>query len=373
MTARERLLRIFRGEVPDRPAVRLWGPEPGQTLLHPAYEPVYRLALERTDLVAMQSSPFDLHWGSAWDKICRTREEPTESEQWVDSITEVATPDGTLRSIYQRSTQDLPGYQKEYLLKEPADIKKALSVPYEPCPFSADAFLASEAALGDRGITMLCLEHAMYGLQQLIGSENFAYWSVECRDLLLEAMSIFAERIREQALRAFEAGIDTVFGWVGPELCIPPLMSPRDFDDFVFRFDQPLIELIHERGARVWVHCHGNMGPVLERFVEMGADVLNPMEPPPIGDLTLAEAFARVGDQMGLEGNIETHELMTATPERLRELVREAIEAGRGRRFILCPTSGYMEWPNPEARYIENYLTFIREGLRAAEAVAAGK
>jgi uroporphyrinogen-III decarboxylase len=168
-------------------------------------------------------------------------------------------------------------------------------------------------------------------------------------------------------IQAFEAGLEPAFAWVGPELCIPPLMSPKDFEDFVSRFDKPLIDLIHERGGHAWVHCHGKMGPVLERFVEMGVDVLNPMEPPPMGDLTLEEAFARVGDRMALEGNIETHELMSASKERIRDLVREAIEAGSGRRFILCPSSGYMECPEPDARLIENLLTFIEEGVRCAE------
>jgi uroporphyrinogen-III decarboxylase len=183
---------------------------------------------------------------------------------------------------------------------------------------------------------------------------------------LLEAIEIFSKRIREHATRAFDAGLKPIFAWVGPELCIPPLMSPRDFDEFVLPFDKPLCDLIHERGGYVWVHCHGKMGPVLERFVRMGVDVLNPIEPPPMGDITLPEAFARVGDRMGLEGNIETHDLMTATPERMRTLVRQAMEAGKGRRFILCPSSGYMEAAQPTERNIQNLLTYLDEGARCA-------
>jgi len=160
-----------------------------------------------------------------------------------------------------------------------------------------------------------------------------------------------------------EASPKLVFGWVGPEVYIPPLLSPRDFEEFCFRFDKPLIDSIHEAGASVWVHCHGNMSRVLERFVEMGVDVLNPVEPPPMGDITLSEAFAAIGHRMGLEGNIETHDLMTASPERVRELVREAIEAGRGYRFILCPSSGFMPMRLPSPLFIRNLRVFIEEGL----------
>lgn len=269
MTNRERLRRVFAGRLPDRPAVRLWGIRPQQMKsLHPAYEPVYQMAMEQT--------------------------------------------------------------------------------------------------LGDRGLTIFGLDHAMWGLQRLIGTESFALWSLEHRGLLLQAIEVFSQRIREHVKRVFEAGLRPVFGWGGPEVCIPPLMSPDDFEEFVFQFDKPLIDLIHEGGGYTWVHCHGRMGPVLDKFVRMGADVLNPVEPPPMGDITLPEAFARVSHTMGLEGNIETHELMTADQERIRSLVHEALDAGRGRRFILCPSSGYLQ-PQPDDRLIENLLTFVREGVRYAQ------
>ena len=368
MTSRERLNRIFQGKLPDRPPVKIWGIRPGGKLLHPAYEPVYRMARERTDLMVNASSGFDIHWGQAAREIFEHKNRPTDSEEWIDVVTSVHTPEGRLQSIHRRSTVGKPGYQTEYLLKQPDDIKKVLSVPYRPFPFSTASFQEMEKKIGDRGVTHYSLPHAMHAVERLIGSESFAMWSIECRDLLLEVTGVFARRIRDQVNRVFDAGLCPTFGWVGPELCIPPLMSPQDFEDFVFAFDAPLIDLIHERGGSVWVHCHGKMGPVLERFADMGVDVLNPIEPPPMGDVTLSEAFARVGDRMGLEGNIETHDLMTGTHEEVTEIVREAIEAGVGYRHILCPCSGYMEWPDPDERFIQNFLIYIEEGVRCAEA-----
>lgn len=370
MNSRERLLSIFRGGVPDRPAVRLWSARPGQELLHPAYEPVRDAAVATTDLVVSAGSRFNVHWG-AEKPPTGTEERPGPSAEWVDQVTTIDTPAGRLRSVYRAGVDGRPGYQVEHLVKEPADLKCLLSVPYAPFPFDAADFEKSEALLGDRGITMFGLDHPMYALERLIGSQNFALWSRDCREDLLEVVAVYADRILEHAKQALHAGIRGVFGWVGPELCIPPLMSPADFDAFVMPYDRALCGAIHEAGGRVWVHCHGRMGPVLERFVEMGVDVLNPIEPPPLGDLTLAEAFARVGDRMGLEGNLETHDLMTLPADRVRALVAEALAAGRGRRFILCPTSGYMETPQPTLRFIENLLTYVTEGVRLAEALAA--
>jgi hypothetical protein len=216
---------------------------------------------------------------------------------------------------------------------------------------------------------MFGLPHAMYGLEDLIGSANFAIWSRECRGEMVEVMSEYGRRIMDHVKAALSAGIRGVFGWVGPELCIPPLMAPKDFDEFVTLFDKPIIDEIHNAGGRVWVHCHGKMGPVLERFVDMGVDVLNPVEPPPMGDVTLQQAFARIGNRMGIDGGIETHDVMTAPASRIRELVHKSLDAGRGHRFIFCPTSGYMEDPEPTARHMQNQLIIINEGVQYAESL----
>ena len=54
--------------------------------------------------------------------------------------------------------------------------------------------------------------------------------------------------------QALAADIGDCFGWVGPELCIPPLASPAHFREYCFEYDKPLIDLIHDAGKLVWVH-----------------------------------------------------------------------------------------------------------------------
>ncbi len=369
MTGRERYEAIFRGDVPDRPAVKLWGCDAARRPRHIAFEPIRDLALRMTDLVFSAGSAFSLYAGRRAGEVTRSVRRPGASPEWVEQVTVLHTPLGDLEEIYLASTGNRPGYHKTYFLKEPDDIRKVLALPYEPFPFSSQDWERRVAEVGDRGIAMFGLDHAMYGLQRLIGSENFALWSREASDLMLEAMTCFAERIRDHARRALEAGVRGVFGWVGPELCIPPLMAPADFDRYVAALDRPLIDLIHDAGGRVWVHCHGRMGPVLERFAAMGVDVLNPIEPPPMGDMTLDEAFARVGNRMGLEGNLETHDLMTGTPETLRPRITAALAAGRGRRFILCPSSGYDENVEPSRQEILNWRFYVEESVSLADAM----
>jgi len=368
-TRRERLLNIFQGKTPDRAAIKIWGASPYGPCRIAAFEDVRQLAVDKTDLVVGSSSKFHLYCGSHSSDCIETEIKPTDSEDWQDQVTVFHTPLGDLREVFSRSTCSKPGYEKEYLLKEPDDIKKLLSMPYSPYVFSAENHNQTEGEIGDRGVAMFGLDNAMYGLVRLIGSENFALWSFDYEELMLEAIGVFSERLCQHAEAALANNISGVFGWVGPELCIPPLMSPAAFDTYSYGFDKRLIDIIHNAGSYVWVHCHGRMKAMISRFVEMGVDVLNPIEPPPMGDLSMQEAFAAVGDRMALEGNIETHDFMVCTQEQLRAKIHETLDAGFGRRLILCPSSGYMENTQPTRREIDNWIFYINESIRYAESV----
>jgi len=370
MTRKQRLMAIFEGRAPDRSAVKVWGVSPGAQSLHPAYDAVRDLGVEKTDLFGGGGSAFNIYFGTHSRELSEQFTRPTASPDWNDVVTIIHTPMGDLQGIHLQSTKKRPGYEKEYCLKEPGDIRKLLSLPYDAFPFDAEGFHKAEEQLGDAGVVMFGLDHPAYALQRMTGSENFALWSIEHADLMTEAIEVFAERVRAHAKAALAAGIGGIFGYVGPELCIPPLVSPPAFERFCFDIDKPLMDLIHDAGGRVWMHCHGRMRRVIVRFADMGIDVLNPIEPPPMGDVTMAEAFELIGDRMGLEGNIETHDIMTATKEQLRAKIHDSLSAGKGRRMILCPSSGYNENPEPTAREIENWLFYIEEGVRVAEEMA---
>jgi hypothetical protein len=373
MTRRERLNAVIEGKTPDRPAVKVWGADPRGSVSQTGFEQVRQRAVEKTDLFIRSGSEFHIYAGRHAERLIQREEVSTTTPEWLQVITTYHTPQGELREVFQKSTCGKPGYEIEYLLKEPVDIRKLLSLPYEPFSFDAKPYRDADACVGERGLAMFGLDHAMYALQRLIGSENFALWSLTDDELLLEAMQVFAKRLHGHAQAAIAAGLGkAVFGWVGPELCIPPLMSPAAFDRYVAALDKPLIETIHNAGGRIWVHCHGKMRPVIRRFVDMGVDVLNPIEPPPMGDICMAEAFALVDDRMGLEGGVETHDLMTAPQARIQEMVHAVLDSGRGRRLILCPSSGYTESVVPSTNEIGNWLYFIDEGVRYAESLVNG-
>jgi uroporphyrinogen-III decarboxylase len=136
-------------------------------------------------------------------------------------------------------------------------------------------------------------------------------------------------------------GVGPYFSMAGHEYVAPPLHSPRDFYDFNVRYDKPINDLIHDAGGRVHVHCHGSLRLVLQGFVDMGVDVLHPVEAPPMGDITAAEAKAIARGKLCIEGNIQIAAMYEHTPEQVQEeavaLIADAFDDRRG--LIVSPTA----------------------------------
>ncbi len=162
------------------------------------------------------------------------------------------TPKGTLVSSYFRSLEGKPGYQAKHLLETPEDAEKWLSMPWSPPVVDCSEWPAAVAELGDDGLLMAGLSEAMYAINDLTGSEVWGYWLVEERELLHRLVGEAQRRQMYVLKEMLAAGVTQAFAYVGPELCIPPLASPKDFEDFVVRYDQPMHDLIR-RGRRAGV------------------------------------------------------------------------------------------------------------------------
>ncbi len=370
LTSAERIMRIFQNKEIDRPALKLWGADLNTgRLLHPAYKPVAQLAAETTDLFGGAGFAFNIFAGSNTDRYIEQYVTETKNPDWVHQHTVLHTPKGPLHQIYQKSTKGEPGFIIEHMVKEPADMEKLLSMDYTPFSVNLTNYDNSVAQLGDRGVVMIGLPHAAYTVQSLLGSETLAYFSFDERESLTHLIETYAKRILEHTKAILSLGIkEPVFSWVGPEAYLPPLMSPADFNEFVHNMDKPICNEIHNAGGYVWVHSHGKVANFIDSFIDMGVDVLNPLEPPKNGDIDLNDIISCYGNRIGWEGNIEIQEILLSSKEKTRSLIDECVEAGnKSGRFILCPSAGYMEYPAPTEKYIENLMFYLQYGLEAVE------
>jgi len=364
MTSRERLLAAFQSQPVDRAPVKVWTAAPWQKVWHPGFQPVLDLALEKTDLAVqwgMDTGYYMTH-SSAAPMVVEDR--PSTHEDYREQHITVRTPLGELTRIEAYSPIHKPGYTKKYTIETVDDARRFLAIPYVPMEPDLSEYFARVRQLGERGVIIAQLDfEPIFAAQMLMGSETLAIWLLEERDLIRELVECLSIHIVDRVRYLLDRGVGPVLGYYGPELCIPPLVRPVDFKEFVVDVDKRFTRLVKEAGGLLWVHCHGRMSPVLNGFMEMGVDCLNPIEPPPIGDVSMRQAREIVGNRMCLEGNLEADEMYRAPAEHIRRRVAEAIEDARGGGLILCPTSGFMEWPHPVDRVVENYIVYIEAAL----------
>jgi uroporphyrinogen-III decarboxylase len=247
------------------------------------------------------------------------------------------------------------------------DVEKVLSVPYEPLEPDIKDFHRLDSIIGEKGIVLPQIGNATGRLRSLLGTERLAIWSIERRFLIHRLLEPLNERIYELVKCLLEGGVGPVVGMLGEEIATPPMLSPRDFYDFVVAYDKPIIELIHSYGGLAHMHCHGNLSQILEMFLEMGLDSTHPVESPPMGDITLAEFRRRVGNKIAIKGNIQIGDLYAAPKEKVIEACGQALGVGgRDGAFILAPTAS-PHWPYLPERTWENYKAMIDFALEHGE------
>ena len=333
MTRRERLTRCYCYEEVDRPAVYSRTGFPGND---PTYDRLKEYLQAHTELKR--------GWGIGGMETGYPTDRETEpySEDFERQITIVHTPKGDLRSTSLASLKGQPGLHETFLVNGREDAEKYLSLPLPEIHGEASPFCEVVEQLGEDGIVEAGLGFNPGGfVAELLGSENFAIMSVTDRDIVHaiceRQMNIVMNRLKFMLSNK----VGPFFSMAGQEYIVPPLHGPKDFHDFNVKYDKPIIDLIHEVGGRIHIHSHGSIKSVLEGFVEMGADVLHPIEPPPMGDIAAAEAKEIARGKLCLEGNIQINRMYEATPDEIRAeteaLIREAFDDNCG--LIVCPSA----------------------------------
>ena len=365
MNSRQRILTTLRGEPADRVPVWAWGIHPWRGNVHESIRPVVDAYLDRGDLIHWWSPGSGTFLTASDTVAAKASRRPSPHRGYEEQVTTYSTPAGDLTTATTVSLEGRPGYRSRYLLESAEDVEKLLSIPYVPPRPGCTTFFELDRQLGGRGLIMTSVpSDPMYAVNNLIGSERFALWSLDERPLIDRLMAEFSRRILDWVDWVLSQGVGPLFGYVGPELCIPPLQSPADFEQWVVRPDRQLNDRIRSAGGIVLVHCHGCMGPVLEGFVRMHADALHPIEPPPMGDVTLLEAKRRIGRDLCIVGNVQEHEIETMPTPAFRALVEEAVSVGKvGGRFILSPTATPFGWPTMAELARRNWLAMLETAL----------
>lgn len=302
------------------------------------------------------------NFGSAYPLEINTWTE--DRTDWIAHYRLLHTPGGALRAMHLVSKTRQPGLQREFLVKDLADFDKVLSVPYEPLRPDVAGFFEAAARLGDRGIVQCFIPNPISMVHDLMGSDRLAIWSLTDRARIDELLWTFQRRCVDLLQYLLDQGVGPVFTMNGEEYVTPPLHSSKDFRAFAIEPELELSKRLHEAGGLLHVHCHGPVNAVLEDFAEIGINCLHPLEPPPMGDVALADAKRRIGHTICLEGNIQIGDIYTGKTQDIVAQVRHNIDVTQGVGYIVSPTaSPYTPSLPPQA--VKNYLAMIEAAMTA--------
>jgi hypothetical protein len=350
MKRRERLMATLAGQAVDRPAVNFYeingldeSPNPADPFniySHPSWYPLIELAREHSDRIVMRGVP--VRGGRS------PLDECTRREVWYEAgirftRTLITTPTRTLTALNRRDPDVNTTWHIEHLLKDLDDLRAFLDIPpAEMGEVDPSGVLEAEAALGDAGIVMIDIADPICQAAELFHMADFTVIATSEPALFRALLDRYAAEIYPRTDAIARALPGRLWRIVGPEYASPPYLHPRRFHEYVTEYDRPMVRTIQAHGGYARLHCHGRIRLLVDEIAATGCDGMDPIEPPPQGDIQLAEVRARVGEQMVLFGNLESSDLENLPADAFREKVLRALDEGtrgHGRGFVLMPSA----------------------------------
>lgn len=153
----------------------------------------------------------------------------------------------------------------------------------------------------------------------------------------------FIKLIHEWCLRELEAylrfPVDVVKTGSSFVTKTGPTCSPAMLERLETRYLAEQVQMAKERGKLVLHHVDGNVMAMIPGFIDMGIDILHPIEPC-AGLQDIYQIKAKYGDRIALCGNIDVDGvLMHGSPEEITHDVCEHIDRLAGGGGYICSSS----------------------------------
>ncbi len=188
------------------------------------------------------------------------------------------------------------------------------------------------------GFGLVCgTQNAGFTVPTAIGYQDFCLQTILDPGFILD----FQKRVHAYALAELEMllayPVDAVKIASGLITSRGSMISPEMLEMFEFPFMAELARLAKDRGVKVLFHVDGDVSHWVSRFLDMGADILNPIDPSAEAQ-SIYSLKDEYGGRMALCGNIDIDGvLLKGTPGEVADDVREHIERlARGGGYIVA-------------------------------------
>jgi len=366
MNHKERMFAAFRHQPVDRLPFATYN-------LHP-FSAAHRNDVSYAELL-------DLVWNEA-GMLCKTgitrKQTPTtraeeermevvrEKNEEQERVTRILhTPAGDLRSVTVIPAGQ-PSMVVEHFIKTDEDIRTYMSLPFEADEFDVNPAAQVDAELEGRGVAYVNYADPMHAAAVLFDFNDFAVRCLTDIGPVLKLIDFLFERVQATLQNQLQTrqGYPFLFYTAGPEVCTPPMMAPAMFARLVTPYQKRLIQMIHDAGFLACIHCHGRVRDVIGEVLKTDTDVLEPIEPPDQGDMTLEELFAIAGDRLCLMGHIQDQEFHYVEPGTMTRHVEEIARVAAGRTgYVMIPTCTPFQHPAKET-FLRNYTEWVEAAVR---------
>ena len=176
----------------------------------------------------------------------------------------------------------------------------------------------------DRCWAMRSMEEFM---MDLLADEDAALY-------LLDGNFRFFFDYTKMILEAAGGGLDCIgiYNDLGNQLGM--MISPQLYRKYVKEKQRQYIRMVKGFGVKVFYHACGGITEILEDFIEIGVEILDPLQLNAM-KLTPSQLAARVGGRMTLHGGLSMQDLLVhGSPEDVRAAARE-LKRTLGPRYIL--------------------------------------
>lgn len=193
-------------------------------------------------------------------------------------------------------------------------------------------------------------ESEVYNIRYRVGSVFETAWSLVGLEKFLVDLAMtpalplyIMERIAEvhldnlrRVLEIAEDMIDIVYFYDDLASQEGLLLGPEMYRRNIQPFHQRIIDIARSHGKLTMMHSCGSIYPLINQLIEMGLNILNPVQPAArnMNPEKLAKEF---GGRIAFHGGIDVqHFLPTATPEQVRDKVHSTCEVlGKDGGYIL--------------------------------------
>lgn len=177
------------------------------------------------------------------------------------------------------------------------------------------------------------------------GMERFLLDLIDCPDIAEAICTHVAGFYKERALRAIEASdgqIDIIGsgGDIGSQRGL--MLSPDLWREHIKPYSRQLIQTFKDMGLTTYYHSCGSIFPVIEDFIEMGLDILNPIQPEAV-DMDAVTLQKHFGDRLCFHGGIDEQDLLpNGTADDVSKEVERIINVlGADGGYIVCPAHAF--------------------------------